>query len=437
LLFLVSTQSGAMLGARAQEATMSNVHILRRSILSALGLSSVALTAACQPDWTDKGGGDEGSASAGDEGGEGGGTDSGGGGNTDDYGLCDPTEVDALPSYGDLVEQSGGEPVTIEQVYCVDHFQSAEDCMACDQDCEGEISGAFSEEHSYSGWGYDLGIDCGPMWLDGECCFVARPMSWDEGRPFRIAGKARRAEATFGDRWAPEVSVQPISRKLRRRLAKHWTNQGLAEHASVASFSRFSLQLMALGAPPELLAETARAMVEEIDHARRCFALASAYGDSPVGPGPIDTTDAQGSTDALTVLLETFTDGCINESMAAAEAQLLAERVTDPVLRETLQCIAEDETRHAALAWKTVRWILQRHPELQPTLVEAWVRIRANWDARLERLAAQDPTPELDAHGVLNGPGRAQLGTQVLTQVIAPCLGALVESGSHERVSST
>jgi hypothetical protein len=136
------------------------------------------------------------------------------------------------------------------------------------------------------------------------------------------------------------------------------------------------------------------------------------------------------------VLLETFTDGCINESMAAAEAQLLAQRVCDPVLRDTLLRIAEDETRHAALAWKTVRWILQGHPDLRATLIEAWAAVRADWDSRLARLADQPSTPELDAHGVLDGPGRAKLGAQVLAQVIDPCLSALIESDSHVRTPS-
>ena len=39
----------------------------------------------------------------------------------------------------------------------------------------------------------------------------------------------------------------------RAHIAQEWTAMGLAEHASVASFARFTLQLMAVGAPAELL----------------------------------------------------------------------------------------------------------------------------------------------------------------------------------------
>ena len=44
----------------------------------------------------------------------------------------------------------------------------------------------------------------------------------------------------------------------------------------MASFARASLELMAVAAPPGLLAACARAMVDEVRHAELTFALASA-----------------------------------------------------------------------------------------------------------------------------------------------------------------
>ena len=41
---------------------------------------------------------------------------------------------------------------------------------------------------------------------------------------------------------------------LRRRLAELWSQDALLEHASIASFSRFALQLLAVAAPPALVA---------------------------------------------------------------------------------------------------------------------------------------------------------------------------------------
>ena len=47
--------------------------------------------------------------------------------------------------------------------------------------------------------------------------------------------------------------------------------------AEIASFARTSLDLLALGAPADLVAETHRAALDEIEHARIAYALASAF----------------------------------------------------------------------------------------------------------------------------------------------------------------
>jgi hypothetical protein len=61
----------------------------------------------------------------------------------------------------------------------------------------------------------------------------------------------------------------------------------LLEHASVASFARFSLQLMAAGAPASLVEAAHRAALDEIEHARLTFRLASRYEGRALGPGPL------------------------------------------------------------------------------------------------------------------------------------------------------
>jgi hypothetical protein len=48
------------------------------------------------------------------------------------------------------------------------------------------------------------------------------------------------------------------------------------------------LELLALGAPAELVEKAHVAALDEIEHARICFALASAYGGERYGPGPLD-----------------------------------------------------------------------------------------------------------------------------------------------------
>lgn len=52
-----------------------------------------------------------------------------------------------------------------------------------------------------------------------------------------------------------------------------WSADALAEHTSIASFARFTLQLLALDAPSDLLSRSQQAGKDEMEHARLCFQM--------------------------------------------------------------------------------------------------------------------------------------------------------------------
>lgn len=57
------------------------------------------------------------------------------------------------------------------------------------------------------------------------------------------------------------------------------------EHASVAAFARFTLQLLAMGAPAELVQASVGAAADELDHARLRFGIADRF-DGRLGAPP-------------------------------------------------------------------------------------------------------------------------------------------------------
>ncbi len=117
------------------------------------------------------------------------------------------------------------------------------------------------------------------------------------GRPFLVAGRERLAQVQETSAWSAEVqATAACPEKMRKAAAEFWTRVGLMEHASVAAFSRFSLQLMALGAPSDLLQKSHEAAADEIRHARDAFALASHYAGRPVGPGVLPMEGALADT---------------------------------------------------------------------------------------------------------------------------------------------
>ncbi len=154
------------------------------------------------------------------------------------------------------------------------------------------------------------------------------------------------------------AAVRPPARGGHTDDAAWWIRAMTEEYAAVAAFARVSLSLMALGAPPDLVARTHRAALDEVDHARRCAAVAAHLGAS-VEPGPFPEALApMPAADLASLAVSTTLEGCIGEGAAALDALRALERAEGPA-RDALAVIARDEAEHARLAWDTVAWCCQ------------------------------------------------------------------------------
>jgi hypothetical protein len=260
------------------------------------------------------------------------------------------------------------------------------------------------------------------------------------GRPFLVAGEARVAGIAVRGDWSAAVAprVDTLTKESRAALARRWTEIGLMEHASIAAFARFALELLSLGAPPELLVATQSAMADETQHAKDAFALASAYSGAPVGPGPLAVDSALSSRSPLEIVRTAILEGCIGETVAAVEAAEALAHSTDEAVRDVLARVAVEEQRHAELAWRFVKWVLDAGPpELRAAarrelvgIVEAEIAEGMSRDGLLSE--ASDAA--LLAHGILPESTRREIRRRVLSDVIAPCARAL--SHSHNPSSS-
>lgn len=195
------------------------------------------------------------------------------------------------------------------------------------------------------------------------------------------------------------------------------------EHASVASFARASLELLALGAPPELVAATHAAAGDEVRHARLAFSIARAYGAAPSGPGPLDLGGAFAASVAPRAVARALAlEGCVGETFGAAEARHAAAGCRDPELAALHAEIADDELTHAALAWRTLAWLFQAFGE------EARNGAREGFAEALRSLGTPGPLDEVQGapeHGVLTGAEVVLLRRAVADLVIAPAASAL------------
>jgi hypothetical protein len=262
-------------------------------------------------------------------------------------------------------------------------------------------------------------------------CTPVRPCG--TGRPFLVGGAARVADVARRSDWSSSIApcLDGLDEAARDALAVHWTDVGLMEHASIAAFARFALELLSLGAPPALLVETQAALADETVHARDAFALASAYAGCHVGPGALQIDCALSARDPLEIVRTAILEGCIGETVAAVEATEALAHATDPAVRAALERVARDETRHAELAWRFIRWaVTSGSPAFAHSTRNALTSVVRSEIAAAERLAtgAETPRAELLAHGALDSATRRDLRRRVLVEIIEPCARALAES---------
>ncbi|MFT3836751.1 MAG: ferritin-like domain-containing protein [Myxococcaceae bacterium] len=160
-------------------------------------------------------------------------------------------------------------------------------------------------------------------------------------------------------------AASPIVHRDGDAIAAQWRENGRTEHASVAAFARLTLDLMALNAPRALLEAAQQDALDEIAHTGLCFSLATAFDGRALGPGefpeavhvPVRLPGRRLRLAQLAV--DSLIDGALHEGLSAAVIARLAQRCTEPRVKEVLLQIAADEGRHAAHGWDVVEWCLR------------------------------------------------------------------------------
>jgi hypothetical protein len=136
-------------------------------------------------------------------------------------------------------------------------------------------------------------------------------------------------------------------------LGAYFARAAHLEAASVLAFERLRQELLDHDAPPELQRAASRSARDERRHASVTRRLARRFG---AVPPPVRM--ARRSRRSLErIALENAVEGCVRETAGALVATWQAQHAGDEEVRRSMTRIAEDETRHAALAWAVAGWI--------------------------------------------------------------------------------
>jgi hypothetical protein len=139
-------------------------------------------------------------------------------------------------------------------------------------------------------------------------------------------------------------------------LGEYFARMAHLEQASIAAFEVLAAELAHHGAPIELIAAARSAAADEVRHTATTRELARRFGTSAttaeVAPRPLRSLEA--------IAIDNAREGCVRECFGAAVGCYQAQRAGDPEIAAAMTEIAEDETRHAALAFAIDAWVRSR-----------------------------------------------------------------------------
>ena len=238
--------------------------------------------------------------------------------------------------------------------------------------------------------------------LQGQGCVI--------GRPLRRRGVQVTAGVIRGVPWG-SVLTPRLDVPDRPDKATSWTRIALLEHASVVAFFRLQADLVALGAPAELVKRAGSAARDEVRHAAEAFGLASAYAGVPIGPTVFPPRSWPRAT-LRRLAVESITDGCVGEALAVAVAATQWRGTSDPAVANVLARVIHDEANHAALGADVARWAIRTGgPRVRRAAMVAWTASKL---------------PEPDGYGlVADSSVRAALG-QMWDEVVRPAVHELL-----------
>jgi hypothetical protein len=182
-------------------------------------------------------------------------------------------------------------------------------------------------------------------------------------------------------------------------LGRHFASAAHLEAASIKAFLRLREELALHGAEVALQDAALVSALEEVLHADVSTRLARRFGAAPRRPEVAELP----LRSLFEVALDNAVEGCVRETFGALVGHYQALHARDPEVREAMTRIAEDETRHAGLAWAIGGWAREQlsaaeRAALREAQREAVVTLREEvalpLDAALVTEAGM-PTPEV------------------------------------------
>ena len=174
----------------------------------------------------------------------------------------------------------------------------------------------------------------------------------------------------------PSGLLSQVPRKscgsLTDSLGAYFAEIAHLEAAAVVAFEDLARELAHHGAPEKLVERAWAAAREETRHALLTGALARRYGAERIVP----QVKRQNPRSLLAIALDNAVEGLTRETFGALLGQVQARTAADPMIRQVMNIIADDETGHAEFSLELHDWLMSRLGDSEQRQV-TWARSQA------------------------------------------------------------
>ncbi len=187
---------------------------------------------------------------------------------------------------------------------------------------------------------------------------VFEPVSawWLSGTPLEAEHQRLMRRRQVPIPWERSTAAA-LTADERKRLAGTWERRAAAEYLAVSTFAVLAIDLVAAGAPADVLSLCMRAGIDEVRHAELCLRMVEIYSGRRIQPpsGMSSLPDEPTRPRLHQAVANTLLVSCVSETYATTVLTATRDLTLDPAAREVLTSIYSDEVMHARLGWSYLR----------------------------------------------------------------------------------
>ena len=218
-----------------------------------------------------------------------------------------------------------------------------------------------------------------------------------------------------------------MTERARAVVGASWLRRMEQEHLAVGAFAHVTAELAALGCQPAILELAARAVADELRHARLCREAAIAHLGADRVPAfvrgapelPAYTADRE---QALVLLVTELC--CISETLTGAFFTEMLERARTTEALALVRGLLTDEIDHGRIGWALLEDRRKRGMDLA-FVAAALPGLLAHQCADVIVPTTITDDPVLEAHGYLGPAACAYVYRTALADIVLPGFDAL------------